>query len=83
MDGLDSGGQKRTAARLYKTLPFGIIWVEAFGIETLLDSVSVKENPFHFCRTGVDNEPHRCIFLCKNKENCVKPNIFNSFAAHL
>ena len=78
---------RRDESRLYKVddifkaLPFGIIRVETFGLETLFDNVPVHQDPFHFGRTGVDDEPHKQIIFCKNKENCDKPNVFYRFAA--
>ena len=66
-----------------KALPFGIIRVETLRLETLFDNVPVHQDPFHFGRTGVDDEPHKQIIFCKNKENCDKPNVFYRFAAHL
>jgi hypothetical protein len=70
-------------ARLYKALPVGIIEVESHRRETGSHLVSFHQNPFHFGRSSVDNEPHKRLILRKNRENCNKTNIFNSFAAHL
>ena len=58
MDGLDSVWQRRAMVHFYKTLFFGIIWVESFGIETLFDNVPIQENPFHFGRASIDNQSH-------------------------